>query len=138
MLNITMRPCQLGSSINTRVERHGDEDVPACDIPLDGIMLTEAELNLLLDDPHASRCLFTAVAGVHQPALPMIAALSLRSKLEGATVTLSLHGCDKRAEVTDEEAIPTKYKRATVTLPAHLATATLPAPPSTTTAFRSS
>jgi hypothetical protein len=41
-----------------------------------------------------------------------------RKKLEGNTTTLSLHGCDKRAEVIDEAAVPTKYKRVTVTLPA--------------------
>jgi hypothetical protein len=41
-----------------------------------------------------------------------------RKKLEGNVVTLSLRGCDKRAEVTDEAAVPTKYKRVTITLPA--------------------
>jgi hypothetical protein len=41
-----------------------------------------------------------------------------RKKLEGKTITLSLHGCDKRAEVIDETAVPTKYKRVTITLPA--------------------
>jgi hypothetical protein len=41
-----------------------------------------------------------------------------RKKLEGTTVTFSLRGCDKRAEVTDEALVPTKYKRVTVTLPA--------------------
>jgi Siphovirus Gp157 len=41
-----------------------------------------------------------------------------RRKLEGNTITFSLRGCDKRAEVTDEMALPTKYKRVTVTLPA--------------------
>jgi hypothetical protein len=41
-----------------------------------------------------------------------------RKQLEGNTITLSLRGCDKRAEVTDEAAVPTKYKRVTVTLPA--------------------
>jgi hypothetical protein len=40
-----------------------------------------------------------------------------RKKLEGNTVTLSLRGCDKRAEVTDEDDVPDKYKRVTVTLP---------------------
>jgi hypothetical protein len=39
-------------------------------------------------------------------------------KLEGSTVTFSLRGCDKRAEVTDELLVPIKYKRVTVTLPA--------------------
>ncbi len=41
-----------------------------------------------------------------------------RKKLEGNTITLSLHGCDKRVEVTDEQAVPTRYKRVTITLPA--------------------
>jgi Siphovirus Gp157 len=41
-----------------------------------------------------------------------------RKKLEGTTVTFSLRGCDKRAEVVDETLVPTKYKRVTVTLPA--------------------
>ena len=41
-----------------------------------------------------------------------------RQKLEGNTVTFSLRGCDKRAEVTDEMLVPTKYKRVTLTLPA--------------------
>jgi hypothetical protein len=41
-----------------------------------------------------------------------------RKKLEGNTVTLSLHGCDRRAEIVDEQAVAMKYKRATVTLPA--------------------
>jgi hypothetical protein len=41
-----------------------------------------------------------------------------RKKLEGSTFTFSLHGCDKRAEVIDDTAVPTKYKRVTVTLPA--------------------
>jgi Gp157 protein len=41
-----------------------------------------------------------------------------RKKLEGNFVTLALHGCDKRVEVVDEQAVPAKYKRMTVTLPA--------------------
>ncbi len=41
-------------------------------------------------------------------------------KLEGATTTLSLRGCTKAVEVTDETAVPARFKRATVTLPAPL------------------
>ncbi len=40
------------------------------------------------------------------------------TKLEGSTTSLTLRGCVKAVEVTDEQAVPTKYKRATVTLPA--------------------
>jgi hypothetical protein len=41
-----------------------------------------------------------------------------RKKLEGKVITLSLHGCDKRVHIIDEMLVPTKYKRATITLPA--------------------
>lgn len=41
-------------------------------------------------------------------------------KLEGVTTSLTLKGCVKSVEVTDEFAVPTAYKRATVTLPAEL------------------
>jgi len=41
-----------------------------------------------------------------------------RKKLEGKTLTIGLHGCDKSTLITDEQAVPAKYKRVTVTLPA--------------------
>jgi hypothetical protein len=40
-----------------------------------------------------------------------------RKKLEGNVITLSLVGCAKRVEVVEESAVPTKYKRITLTLP---------------------
>ncbi len=40
-----------------------------------------------------------------------------RKTLEGTTVVFALHGCDKRVNIKDEAAVPTKYKRVTVTLP---------------------
>lgn len=41
-------------------------------------------------------------------------------KLEGATTSLTLRGCVQAVEVTDEPAVPARFKRATVTLPAEL------------------
>jgi len=90
MLNLSPRACQLGSSVNTRTERHGDEDVPACDIPLAGIMLDETELNALCREPYLSRALFNDKSGHKEPMLSMFEALPFRDKLEGATVTLVL------------------------------------------------
>jgi len=52
MLTLEKRPCKIGTSINTRREMHGDEPVPAMDIPLSGIMLEPFELNSLVDMPH--------------------------------------------------------------------------------------
>jgi hypothetical protein len=103
MLTITPRACQLGETINPRAERHGTERVPACDIPLDGIMLSEEELNAVLDEPYAHRSLFTDKAGHLEPNLPQVEALCLRKKLTGAAVTLLLSttGKGKSFELTD-------------------------------------
>jgi hypothetical protein len=99
MLNITSRACQLGASINTRPEK--DEDVPACDIPLAGIMLDETELNALVNDPYAHRALFTDRGGHQEPSLPQFEAHRLRDKLEGATVTLSTGGRGRELVIGD-------------------------------------
>lgn len=88
MLMISSRACQLGSSINTRTEKHGDDDVPACDIPLAGIMLDERELNALLGDPYAHRALFTDKAGHKEPTLPQVEGFVLKAKIENVTVRI--------------------------------------------------
>jgi hypothetical protein len=51
MLTLNKRPCKIGVSINARREMHGDEPVPAVDIPLSGIMIDAKELNELVRDP---------------------------------------------------------------------------------------
>src|SRR6185436_19846835 len=48
ILKLGKRPCRLGGSINTRTEKHGDEDEPACDIPVEGLMLDRDEVDALL------------------------------------------------------------------------------------------
>lgn len=50
-MNLNLRPCMLGASINGRREKHGEENVPAFDIPLKSIMLSKDELNELKKDP---------------------------------------------------------------------------------------
>jgi hypothetical protein len=47
-LHLDQRACKLGPSINCRTEKHGDEDEPACDIPLVGILLEKSEVNDLV------------------------------------------------------------------------------------------
>jgi hypothetical protein len=47
-LHLTERACKLGPSINCRTEKHGDEDEPACDIPITGILLEKDEANELV------------------------------------------------------------------------------------------
>ena len=50
MLKLNKRPCQIGNSMSTNTEKHGDDDVGAIDLKLDGMMLNAAELDSLLGD----------------------------------------------------------------------------------------
>jgi hypothetical protein len=95
MLNIERRAAVIGRSLNGRVEQHGDEGVPAIDIALEDIVLSEAELNALLRDPQAADCLFQPPGGTStlaQPRFPQLAALRLREKIKGVNVTIWLQG----------------------------------------------
>ena len=47
-MKLKKRVAKIGPSINTRTEKHGEENVPAIDIPLSSIMLTGKELGRLL------------------------------------------------------------------------------------------
>lgn len=103
MTTLTDRACQLGSSINLRIEKHGDDDVPACDIPLGGLMLNHAELGALLNDPKAYTMLFHTDRGHPEPAFPQIQNLVLRDKRVGANVTIRIQtsGPAKSIELKD-------------------------------------
>lgn len=90
-LTLAKRAAQIGPSINTRTEKHGEEDVPGLDIPLSGIMLTREELCVVLQDEAAFDSLFTTSRGSqHEPRFQNIKALQMDSKLEDAKVTLVL------------------------------------------------
>lgn len=89
MLTISKRPCKIGGHMNARTEKHGDEDVPALDIALEGIMLMAQELNALLEDPMAHRHLFQTQNGkLHEPTFTKFKPFVLRDAYEGATVRI--------------------------------------------------
>lgn len=90
MLTLNKRPAKIGAAVNTRCEKHGDEDVPACDIPLVGIMLEAAELNALLGDPYAHTALFNHRPGsqLDEPIFRKFNPLRLRDKFEEAEVVI--------------------------------------------------
>ncbi len=89
MLTITRRSAKISSSINVRTEKHGDEDVPACDVTVGAIMLEPEELNALLEDPKAHGALFVKDdAGFSSPAFPQFHAFTLVDKFEDALVHL--------------------------------------------------
>ncbi len=88
MLSISQRPAMIGTSINSRVAKHGDDHVTGFDIPVAGIALEATELNQLLQDPHAWSKLFDAATNGdgHRPAFPLLKPFRLKHKIEAATV----------------------------------------------------
>lgn len=94
MLNLKARPCKLGTAINTRRELHGEEPVPAMDIPLLGIMISARELNALVDDPMFSDLVFDQRQNSDSPPEPQwsrkFKPLAMLGKFKDCTVTLSI------------------------------------------------
>ncbi len=91
MLTLDRRPCKIGISINTRTEKHGEDDVPAMDIPLASIMLTGEELNALLGESHAHDALFNFAAGKPpEPLLPTLAGFRVKGKFEESSVDIEV------------------------------------------------
>lgn len=89
-LNLADRLCKIGSSINVRTQKHGDEDVPACDIPIVGFLLEAAELDSLLGKG-AHKALYRDGKGGNaiEPRFEHVAELALDEKFVG-TVSLDL------------------------------------------------
>lgn len=91
MLKLDSRSCKIGPSINSRTEKHGDEDIPAMDIPLSAIPLSKDELNALLGEPLAWNSFYNERKdGFAEPLLKGIKPIGLEAKYEGAEVTLRL------------------------------------------------
>lgn len=87
---LSKREAKLGTSIPFRTEFHGDDPVTASDVPVSGIMLTQAELNDILQEPLASRALFVRRAGstLDDPLIRGIQALKLIDKIDNASVVV--------------------------------------------------
>lgn len=99
-----MRTCKVGPSVNSRTEKHGDEDVPACDIPIQGMMLTHDELEALV--PGAHKAFFAKQRGTDFYDLTDLAKLlrpfKFVDKFEGASATLQL-GIDGKEITLDKD-----------------------------------
>lgn len=89
-LNLTKRSVQLGR-VNNRLEKHGDEDVQAWDLPLSGVMLDERELAALLGrSAHDALYTLGANGSPAEPAFPDLEPLKLTTKIENARVEFTL------------------------------------------------
>jgi hypothetical protein len=89
MLTLNSRTCQIGTSVNTRTEMHGEDSVPTIDLPLAAIMLSAAEFNALMDDEGAHDRLFRTRADEFvEPVFTQLAPLKFKDKFEDSTVNL--------------------------------------------------
>jgi hypothetical protein len=102
---LTARPCKI-DNINPRVERHGDEEVPAVDIRLTGITLSKAELIRLTGDAQAWNLMFEeGKGGVIEPTLQCFDSTRyLEAKFEECHSTLRF-GMQKTEHELDEHKI---------------------------------
>lgn len=91
-LNLPARVAKIGGAINTRTEKHGDEDVTALDIPVT-FVLDAIELCWVLKSEEAADRLFLTTNGQHgEKAMPAVGVLKLREKIEAANVNLTFEG----------------------------------------------
>lgn len=88
---LNRRPGRIGASINSRTQKHGDENVPAFDIPLTAIMLTQEELNTLMNEPLTSVAWFNdRKDGLAEPLFKNIKHFSLTDTYEASSVTIGV------------------------------------------------
>jgi hypothetical protein len=88
-LSLAKRPCTIGPSLNGRTQHHGDEDVPAADFMLKGVMIDKEELGELLEDEYAHRAYFNTKGKVFEPLHPQVT-FRLKHKFEKSMVHLRL------------------------------------------------
>ncbi len=92
MFDLENRACRIGTSINTRSEKHGDTDrVSALDIPVKQIVLDKDEAAILLDEPDLEARMFKPDEnGTLVPAFPKVKRFPVDDVIESARVELEL------------------------------------------------
>ncbi len=91
MLQLSKKPCHLGNSMSTNCEKHGEEDVGAIDLPLDGIVLNKTEIDALLGDgAHAAIYRTPSKDAMPEARFPLLKPFAFKDHFEHATVTLEI------------------------------------------------
>jgi hypothetical protein len=90
MINLERRRARMPGSLSGRTEKHGEDDIPACDLTLREIVLTMKEVQHLCGDKLATSRFFDDEKGIKKPAMPYIAEFKLNAKFEGAEIVLIL------------------------------------------------
>jgi hypothetical protein len=88
---LNRRPGKIGANIPSRTEKHGDDNVPAFDVPLEAIMLTQSELNELMNEPLTSVAWFNdRKDGLAEPLFKNVKHFSITDKYEASSVTIGV------------------------------------------------
>lgn len=88
------RPCKLGGHINVRTEKHGEENVPACDVTLAGVLLEQDELDTLLGDGTHKALFITKRDELSEPRFKDFKPFALKHKFEKSRVAIEIDGVD--------------------------------------------
>lgn len=91
MLTLTDQHCTMGKIANN-LEKHGDDDVTAFDIPI-ALVLHKEQYNVLNADQYSDRAFFNTVRGVEEPAdwtRSVTWPLRHAHRYEGASITFVL------------------------------------------------
>jgi hypothetical protein len=88
-LSLTKRPAKIGKNVNTRTEMHGEEEIPAQDIPLSGIVLNNLELADVCDEETAGTGFFKMDGDQYVPRIAASDPTTLSHKFTGASVKIS-------------------------------------------------
>lgn len=89
MLNIQKTFAMMGK-ISNNLEKHGEEDVTAFEVPIDAIALTAEAFNALIEDPYADRWLFNDKAEMREPNAAKFKPLEMLDTFEEAVVSMTL------------------------------------------------
>lgn len=91
MFNIAETYAQMGK-ISNNLEKHGEKDVTAFDIPISAVTLKPEQFNALSEDAYADRWLFSDKADIREPNLSKFEPLVLRDTFEEALVAMKVGG----------------------------------------------
>src|ERR1700692_4045894 len=103
-LTLTKRQGTLGCHLNGRNQLHGDEDVPACDFKISGILMDEQEINTLYDDEKAHSTLYNKRGKVAEPSCIVKnngGFVKFLKKYENSYITLWFDGEDEPVKISE-------------------------------------
>lgn len=89
MLNIQTIFALMGK-LSNNLERHGEDEVTAFEVPVQGITLSAEAFNSLMEDPYADRWLFSDKADMREPNAVKFKPFEMIDTFEEAVVTMTL------------------------------------------------